>query len=203
MLCIVLCFVGDTFNFECLLNTARVTRNMDYNELQKLDKVAAGNGLNKWILCNLCHFSVIQKPAVTNTRILCGHRKSAFHVFVKYYSWKWRWANQSYCRSNDDGTSQINVQTHSNAEKFKIIILSACKTHLLFFFLILCELGPAARNFFPFWWSFTVVLFCFLSVGRWKKNFTRNFDCLRIKLQYFFLLGFGHIDHFSFQKERE
>lgn len=116
---------------------------------------------------------------------------------------KMKMSKPSYCRSNDDGTSQINVQTHSNAEKFKIIILSACKTHLLFFFLILCELGPAARNFFPFWWSFTVVLFCFLSVGRWKKNFTRNFDCLRIKLQYFFLLGFGHIDHFSFQKERE
>lgn len=54
--CCVLCCVQFwmSVEYDC------AAHNEDYNELQKLDKVAAGNGLNKWILCNLCHFSVVK-----------------------------------------------------------------------------------------------------------------------------------------------
>lgn len=129
MLCVVLCYVAYTFNFECLLNMTVYRTMWITMSWQKLDKVAADNGLNKWILCNLCHFSMIQTSSDEYAKaVMVATKSRRFTFFCEILFVKMKMSKPSYCRSNDDGTSQINVQTHSKAEKFKIIIfVSVCK----------------------------------------------------------------------------
>lgn len=69
--------------------------------------VAAGNGLNKWILCNLCHFVLNSSDGALATPCTIQNIKSlTLTASVKYYFRMKMEANQVIApRNDDDGTS--------------------------------------------------------------------------------------------------